>query len=45
MIFGIRPPTGWPAIRQMPLTDVQWVLGHAQLSTTQLYMSTAAVRT
>jgi hypothetical protein len=21
----------------MPLTDVQWVLGHAQLSTTQLY--------
>ena len=24
---------------QMPLTDVQWVLGHAQLSTTQLYLS------
>ncbi|MDQ2845236.1 MAG: tyrosine-type recombinase/integrase [Actinomycetota bacterium] len=23
----------------MPLTDVQWVLGHAQLSTTQLYVS------
>ena len=21
----------------MPLTDVQWVLGHAHLSTTQLY--------
>ncbi|MGH9062184.1 MAG: tyrosine-type recombinase/integrase, partial [Acidimicrobiales bacterium] len=24
---------------QMPLTDVQWVLGHAQLSTTQIYVS------
>jgi integrase len=24
---------------QMPLTDVQWVLGHASLSTTQLYLS------
>ena len=24
---------------QMPLTDVQWVLGHARLSTTQLYLS------
>jgi site-specific recombinase XerD len=24
---------------QMPLTDVQWVLGHAQLSTTQRYLS------
>jgi hypothetical protein len=24
---------------QMPLTDVQWVLGHAHLSTTELYMS------
>lgn len=23
----------------MPLTDVQWVLGHAQLSTTQLYIN------
>ena len=23
----------------MPLTDVQWVLGHAHLSTTGLYMS------
>jgi hypothetical protein len=22
----------------MPLTDVQWVLGHAQLTTTQLYL-------
>jgi site-specific recombinase XerC len=27
---------------QMPLTDVQWVLGHAQLSTTQLYVSLPA---
>jgi hypothetical protein len=24
---------------QMPLTDVQWVLGHALLTTTQLYLS------
>ncbi|MFZ5871933.1 MAG: tyrosine-type recombinase/integrase [Actinomycetota bacterium] len=24
---------------QVPLTDVQWVLGHAQLSTTQIYVS------
>lgn len=24
---------------QMPLTDVQWVLGHAQLSTTQIYLT------
>ena len=24
---------------QMPLTDVQWVLGHAQLTTTQRYVS------
>jgi hypothetical protein len=23
----------------MPLTDVQWVLGHASLTTTQLYLS------
>jgi hypothetical protein len=23
----------------MPLTDVQWVLGHAQLTTTQLYLN------
>ncbi len=27
---------------QMPLTDVQWVLGHAHLSTTQLYVSAPA---
>jgi hypothetical protein len=26
----------------MPLADVQWVLGHAQLTTTQLYMSAPA---
>jgi integrase len=24
---------------QLPLTDVQWVLGHAQLTTTQIYVS------
>ena len=24
---------------QMPLTDVQWVLGHAHLSTTQRYLN------
>jgi hypothetical protein len=23
----------------VPLTDVQWVLGHAQLSTTQIYLT------
>lgn len=27
---------------RMPLTDVQWVLGHAQLSTTQLYVTPTA---
>ncbi len=26
----------------MPLTDVQWVLGHAHLTTTQLYLSAPA---
>ena len=26
----------------MPLADVQWVLGHAQLATTQLYLSAPA---
>jgi integrase len=26
----------------MPLTDVQWVLGHAQLTTTQIYVSVPA---
>ncbi|WP_269853949.1 tyrosine-type recombinase/integrase [Streptomyces sp. RPT161] len=27
---------------QMPLTDVQWVMGHARLSTTQLYLTPPA---
>ncbi len=27
---------------QMPLTDVQWVLGHARLETTQLYVAPSA---
>ena len=27
---------------RMPLTDVQWVLGHAHLSTTQIYVTPAA---
>ncbi len=25
---------------QVPLTDVQWILGHAHLSTTELYLNT-----
>jgi hypothetical protein len=24
---------------ELPLTDVQWILGHAQLTTTQIYTS------
>ena len=31
----IRRPTGWPVDPAMPLTDLQWVLGRARLSTTQ----------
>jgi site-specific recombinase XerD len=27
---------------QMPITDVQWILGHAHLSTTQLYVTATA---
>jgi hypothetical protein len=27
---------------QMPITDVQWVLGHAHLSTTQTYVTATA---
>jgi site-specific recombinase XerD len=27
---------------QMPITDVQWVLGHAHLSTTQIYITATA---
>jgi len=26
-------------VRTLPLTDVQWVLGHAQLTTTQIYLT------
>jgi len=29
---------------QLPLTDVQWVLGHAHLSTTQLYLTRCPAR-
>ena len=27
---------------EMPLTDVQWILGHARLTTTQMYVATPA---
>ena len=27
---------------QMPITDVQWILGHAHLSTTQIYVRPTA---
>ena len=27
---------------QMPITDVQWILGHAHLSTTQIYVKPTA---
>jgi hypothetical protein len=34
------PPAGWPRIRRCRLrTDVQFVLGHAQLTTTQIYLT------
>ena len=39
MIFVTLPPTGWHETRALPLADVQWVLGHAHLSTTQLYLT------
>jgi hypothetical protein len=29
----------------LPLTDVQWILGHAQLTTTQIYTSAPAAET
>ena len=38
-IFVIALPIGWPATPRCPSTDVQWVLGHAHLSTTQLYVT------
>lgn len=42
MTFGILPPIGCARDPAMPLTDVQWVLGHAHLSTTQLYLTAPA---
>ena len=39
MIFGIRRPTGWPGTRRCRSADVQWVMGHAHLSTTQRYLN------
>ena len=36
---GIPRPTEWPRFWRSPLTDVQTVLGHAQLSTTQIYLT------
>jgi len=36
MTCGIPPRTGCPGI---PLADVQWILGHAHLTTTQIYLN------
>ncbi len=39
MTCGIPPRTGWPGIPALPLADVQWILGHAHLTTTQIYLN------
>ena len=41
MTCGIRPRTGWPGTPRCrwPITDVQWILGHAHLTTTQIYLN------
>ena len=42
---GRRPPRRATAAYrmardpEMPLADIQWILGHARLSTTQLYLT------
>jgi len=40
-LHDLRHTAGYRMARdpQLPLTDVQWVLGHAHLSTTQLYLT------
>lgn len=43
MICGTRRLTGWRAIRRCRSPSfVQWILGHAHLSTTQIYITPAA---
>ena len=39
MISGIPPRTGWPGIRRSRWPTSQWILGHAHLTTTQIYMN------
>ncbi|WP_322770427.1 tyrosine-type recombinase/integrase [Frankia sp. Cr1] len=43
-LHDLRHSAAYRMIRDpaMPLTDVQWVLGHAQLSTTQVYLAAPA---
>ena len=37
-----RRPTASPGIPAVPITDVQWILGHQSLSTTQMYVTPTA---
>lgn len=43
-LHDLRHTAGYRMARDpdMPLTDVQWILGHARLTTTQIYVSTPA---
>lgn len=43
-LHHLRHTTAYRMARdpELPLTDVQWILGHAQLTTTQIYVSAPA---